>query len=179
MSEALSIRAATIEDAGVIAALHVASRKEGYKDFADPEALEKLDVAAFEKNWRQWLGETTQVLIAFAGDVPAGFIAFGPIRTRIKEDRGIMPAWPGEIYALYVHPDFWGTGAGRDLMKAAAAPMRKAYWDKAILWVIDRNKRAVAFYEKMGGQRVGAQDAEIDGRKLREIAFGWRDITRL
>lgn len=179
MSGDFDIRAAGTDDAGVIAALHVASRKEGYKDFADPQALAALDVAAFEKNWRQWLGETTQVLIAYRDNVAAGFIAFGPIRTRIKEDRGIMPAWPGEIYALYVHPDFWGMGAGRALMKAAAAPMRKAYWDKAVLWVIDKNKRAVTFYEKMGGQRVGAQDAQIDGRKMREIAFGWRDITRL
>ncbi len=189
---ALTIRQANIDDAAIVAALHVESTRKGYADFADAAYLDGLDVGAFTAKWTKWLGDSTTVLIAFDGNdgpdvqdgtnnkqIPAGFIAFGPIRTRIHEDRGIMPAWPGEIYALYVAPDYWGSGTARTLMKAAVTPMQKSYLDRALLWVIDRNKRAVKFYEKCGGQRVGKQKVNIGGQDVTEIAFGWRDIGRV
>lgn len=174
------IRLATPEDASIIAKLHVLSKQEGYKDFGNAEYLDALNAEDLTRDWHKWLSSNTNALIAFdAQDNAAGFIAFGAIRTRIKEDRGIMPAWPGEIYALYVAPDFWGKGIAQGLMHEAAPHLRKAYQDKCLLWVIEKNKRAIKFYQKMGGTRVGKQSADIDGTNLNELAFGWKDITKL
>lgn len=169
-------------DATTIAELQIRSIKEGYKDFADTQYLKDLPQEITPKKWQTWLSNSTVALIAFTDESEndaLGFIAFGPIRTRLKEDRGIMPSWPGEIYALYVAPEAWGTGAAPKLMKAATPIMRKNYWDKALLWVIDKNHRAVKFYEKMKGQRVGKQKVTIGGIETTEIAIGWKDITRL
>jgi ribosomal protein S18 acetylase RimI-like enzyme len=178
MSE-ITIAPASTEDAARVAALHVASKKEGYAAFMRDDYIQSLKPEEFTKNWTEWLADSTKVLIAADGENDAGFIAFGPIRTRLKEDRGIMPSWPGEIYALYVHPDYWGQGVANALMREASVPMRKNYWDKALLWVIDQNKRAVKFYEKMGGQRAGKQKVTVGDQEVTEIAFGWKDITKL
>jgi ribosomal protein S18 acetylase RimI-like enzyme len=169
-------------DAAHISGLQIISTREGYKCFASAEYLEGLDTEITPKKWLEWLNDNTKALIAFSDDAqqtPIGFIAFGPIRTRLKEDRGIMPSWPGEIYALYVTPEYWGKGAARSLMVEAVPIMRKNYWDKALLWVIDKNHRAIKFYENLKGQRVGKQKVNIGGKETTEIAIGWKDITRI
>jgi len=176
------IRPATPSDSDNISSLHVDATRHGYQNFADASYLAQLDQDITPAKWAEWLNDSTHALIAFTDDSEAqatGFISFGPIRTRIKEDRGIMPSWPGEIYGLYLHPDHWGNGIAQALMRAITDPMRKNYWDKALLWVIDKNKRAVSFYEQMGGQRVGKQQADIGGKTVTELAFGWKDITRI
>lgn len=172
----------TPQDAAIIADLQIAATKEGYAPFASVDYLSHLQNEITAKKWQEWLADNTKALIAFESEdenTPIGFIAFGPIRTRLKEDRGIMPSWPGEIYALYVSPDHWGSGAAEALMKDATPIMRKNYWDKALLWVIDKNHRAVKFYEKMKGQRVGKQKVNIGGQDTTELAIGWKDISKL
>jgi ribosomal protein S18 acetylase RimI-like enzyme len=174
------IKSATKEDISTLAALHVASKQIGYAPFCSDDYINGLNTADYKKNWVKWLESGSNVLLAFDEDNNAlGFISFGGIQTRLKEDRGIMPSWPGEIYALYVHPDHWGKGVAQSLMRAATEPMRKNYWDKALLWVIDKNKRAISFYEQMGGQRVGKQKSDIGEQEMTEIAFGWKDISKI
>jgi ribosomal protein S18 acetylase RimI-like enzyme len=59
-------------------------------------------------------------------------------------------ALAGELYALYVRPDAWGTGAGRALTDAAVGDLREAGCDTVSLWVLEANNRARAFYRRYG-----------------------------
>jgi hypothetical protein len=45
-----------------------------------------------------------------------------------------------------------------------------------LIWVIEENP-ACRFYEALGGKRIDTRDSEIGGKKLREIAYGWEDIS--
>jgi hypothetical protein len=47
-----------------------------------------------------------------------------------------------------------------------------------IVWVLADNP-ARRFYEALDGQYVGERDIEIDGVKLREVAYGWADTGHL
>jgi GNAT superfamily N-acetyltransferase len=54
----------------------------------------------------------------------------------------------GELYALYVSPDWWSTGAGRALMGQVLACLEAEGYRRAILWVLADNTRARRFYER-------------------------------
>jgi RimJ/RimL family protein N-acetyltransferase len=56
----------------------------------------------------------------------------------------------GELRALYVVPEAWGTGAAQELMSTALAAMRAGGQRQAILWVVEENARARRFYEREG-----------------------------
>ena len=75
-----------------------------------------------------------------------GFVSVGPSR----DERGI-----GELYAIYVHPDWWGTGAGRALIERGETDLRSHYAE-AVLWVLEDNPRARSFYEAAGWSPDGA-----------------------
>ena len=56
----------------------------------------------------------------------------------------------GEIYSIYVLPDFWRKGAGRMLFSAAEHKLRDQGFAGFCLWTLEKNERAIRFYEKMG-----------------------------
>jgi len=55
-----------------------------------------------------------------------------------------------ELYAIYVLPSAWGTGAGTALMRAGLGAMRARFSGDAVLWVLEDNPRARRFYEREG-----------------------------
>jgi GNAT superfamily N-acetyltransferase len=62
----------------------------------------------------------------------------------------------GELRALYVAPDAWGTGAAQALLGAALDAMRENGIEEALLWVGEANARARRFYEREGWSVDGA-----------------------
>jgi ribosomal protein S18 acetylase RimI-like enzyme len=70
-----------------------------------------------------------------------GYVATGP------ERESASSAPPGqEIYALYLAPELWGRGIGRDLLSRAVADVPPDV--PVTLWVLADNLRARSFYER-------------------------------
>jgi ribosomal protein S18 acetylase RimI-like enzyme len=127
------IRAAMLADALAIAEVHVASWRAGYAGLMRDEYLAALSVEQRAEMWETIIsdGETT---VLVAGPGIAGFVAFNE-RT-------------GEIGALYVDPARFRTGVGTALL--AAAHERMAARPEVVLWVLQGNDAARAFYERHG-----------------------------
>ena len=70
-----------------------------------------------------------------------GFAGYGKYRNAELEHAG-------EVYALYVLAEYYGKGAGTQLMKEALA--RLADYPETAVWVLKHNSRATAFYERFG-----------------------------
>ena len=82
-----------------------------------------------------------------------------------------MEGW-GELVSLYLLPPFWGRGIGRALLLAAEADLRAMGFDALYLWVLEGNRRARRFYERMGFLPAGPYlDDEIGGARLREVQY--------
>ncbi|HEX5591765.1 MAG TPA: GNAT family N-acetyltransferase [Solirubrobacterales bacterium] len=94
-----------------------------------------------------------QTLVALAGERIVGFSSFGP--TRDADARGA-----GEIYALYVDPEHWNTGAGRRLLAESCRRLVEAGYDDGVLWVLRGNETAERFYLADGWRRDGATRTE-------------------
>lgn len=72
-----------------------------------------------------------------------GFASVGPCR---DPDR----PGAGELYAIYLLPEAWGCGVGRELIIAGLDVLAGFKFAEATLWVLDTNARARRFYETAG-----------------------------
>lgn len=56
----------------------------------------------------------------------------------------------GEIMAIYVLPETFRKGYGRYLFGQDLKSLKEQCYFKVYLWVLEKNKEARLFYEKMG-----------------------------
>lgn len=179
---AYTLRKATAEDADLLGRLHVAGWQGAYGGIVNQAYLDSLSAETRAGNWRKWLTENPElhILIAFdEGGEAAGFCSFGKLLTPVPGQSNIRPQYTSEISALYLLPDHYRKGAGRLLMQEAARILLAEKHGGMALWVLVANKRACAFYEAMGGQRVGSKMIEVGGDNLKEVCYGYRDLRRL
>jgi acetyltransferase, GNAT family len=97
-------------------------------------------------------------LIAIGGLKVIGFISYGNFR-----DETIQA---GEIIALYVLKDYYGKGIAQKLVKAALTDLD--HFSEIFLWVLKDNKRAIAFYQKMGFTFDGQEKTLELGKPIKE-----------
>ena len=139
-------RPARLDDADAIGDIHVRTWKVAYAGILPDGLLDALDPTIQAARWSRAIrsGARTRLLVAERDGRIVGFAAYGPHR---EPDLG---AEAGELYAIYVAPEAWGTGAGRALIRAVADGLRAAGHRVGILKVLDANARARAFYEREG-----------------------------
>jgi GNAT superfamily N-acetyltransferase len=152
------IRAATRDDADGITDVQVASWRAGYAHVFPTSLLygDDFDVSrrTFWTTWRFAPGHRVAVAVAPTGDGTAerivGFSSYGPERERARGFTG-----RGEVWAFYLHPDVWGTGVAAALMEHTEVRLMSEGFESAVLWVLEDNPRARAFYERFGWEASG------------------------
>lgn len=176
-----STHIATKDDIDDLAHLHVQGWRDAYGGLLDKEYIESKTAEARKKQWAQWFDDgKIEAIVAYAGrGQPAGFISYGKLKTPPPGMSPIRPLYASEIYAFYILSDYWRHGLGTDLLSQCAQNLSAQKSHSLCLWVHEKNKRAVAFYKKMGGERCGKHDVEFGPTKAREVCFGWRDTSKL
>jgi GNAT superfamily N-acetyltransferase len=91
-----------------------------------------------------------QVLVAEQGGRVVGFAVHGADRA--------ATATTGELVAMNVHPDVFGTGVAVRLLEAAQEALQEAGFTRAVLWVVPANVRARRFYAREGWTHDGVDD---------------------
>lgn len=78
----------------------------------------------------------------------------------------------GEIISIYLLPTYTGKGYGKMLLQKALEELAKEGYQDIFLWVLEENRNARGFYEKMGFQKREIYlDDNIGGKDLREIQY--------
>ena len=143
------VRRAGPADAEQIAVVHVRSWQGAYRGLLPQEYLDGLDPADRTERWRRSLERNNWpaagAIVAISHGRVAGFAYLGPAR-----DIDAGGSRVGEINAIYVLPDAWGTGLGRGLMTAALGELAAGGYEAALLWVLESNARARRFYALAG-----------------------------
>ena len=136
--------------------VHWQTWREAYDNLLPAEFQEimTLDKCRF---FSQKYPENT--LIAMDGKKVVGFISYGNFR-----DETIQA---GEIIALYVLKDYYGKGVSKQLMHAAFVALDQ--FSEIYLWVLKENKRAIAFYQKMGFTFDGQEQILKLGKPVKEL----------
>jgi GNAT superfamily N-acetyltransferase len=109
-----------------------------------------MDPASIAVSWAESIAAgRSRLYVAAANDRIVGYAGVGPERDPSA------PPNTGELYALFVHPSHWGTGAGRALADAACTDLRDAGCVNVCLWVLEANTRARRFYAAYGFVETG------------------------
>ncbi len=158
------IRRAEVADAAAGAWCHLLCWREAYAGILEPALLleRTSDPDRRTERWAEAIREGAIRWIALNPDPLApvedqviGFSAPGPAR----DDDAPSPL---ELYAIYVRQSWWGSGLGTRLLEVAIGK------EAAIVWVLEDNLRAQAFYRRHG--------FVADGTRADEPSFGVPEI---
>jgi GNAT superfamily N-acetyltransferase len=159
------IRSATVDDAGAIAAVHVASWRSAHAHVLPADYLDAISVPERAESWRRILAEGSgTTLVAQADGRTLGFASYGASRDEDAED-GCL-----ELYAIYLDPEAWGRGVARDLIRTVLGDVPPGV--RMTLWVLGENPRAHHFYRRHGFQPDGVERIEERaGVPVTEVRF--------
>ena len=175
ISQTPYIRRARVSDVADIARVHVTTWQVCYRGIMPDEFLDRLSAEPRAAMWRKVLSSSGHMLIVCRVDRrTVGFAAYGPTRDGDED-----PAAVGEIYAIYVLPDYWRTGCGHLLWQRVAKELISARFREVTLWVIEANIRAREFYQREGFviDPVAEKQAHVAGTKLPEVRY-WKTLSR-
>ena len=145
--------------------VHWKAWREAYDDLLPAEFQETMTLERC-RFFSQKYPENT--LIAIDGMKVVGFISYGNFR-----DETIQA---GEIIALYILKDYYGKGIAQKLVKAALNALD--HFSEIFLWVLKDNKRAIAFYQKMGFTFDGQEKILELGKPIIEIRMVFKSSTK-
>lgn len=77
----------------------------------------------------------------------------------------------GEIFAIYVLPDWQGEGVGRRLWQAAMAVLGDFGHATCHLWVLEENTSARGFYERQGGKAAVGREFAVGEAVIKEVRY--------
>jgi len=163
----IEIRRAKTNDAGAIADAHDEAWRMTYRGIIPGTQLEKLINRRGPVWWKSAIRKGSRIVLLQFGDKIAGYANYGCNRTRALY-------YDGEIYELYMRPEFQGLGFGRRLFTAARRDLAQNAFKSLIVWVLSENEKAVEFYRALGGKVVARSSEKFGTRALEKVAFGWQ-----
>ena len=159
-----SIRTATADDAGALAALAAVTFPLACPPSAPPE-----DIAAHlantlsDRHFRAYLADPDVTVLVI--DADSGLRGYSLLVNRPATDPDVVSALeilPSvELSKCYVHPEHHGLGAAAELMNASVAAAAGSGGRGVWLGVNSQNARAIRFYEKSGFRKVGTKSFRL------------------
>jgi L-amino acid N-acyltransferase YncA len=169
----ITIRPARLKDARTLAQIYVESWRNTYAGMLPDKYLLRPDWEEREfRSWRHvFMRQGRRDVVLAAEDNAAGVIGFvsaGPSRNSALPFRG-------EVYTLYLRPDFQGRGLGKRLFISASRRLMAGIGPSMVVWVLKPNP-ARFFYAALGGRFIARRPSTFAGQAIEELAYGWEDV---
>lgn len=164
----MNVRAALPDDAPAIAGIRVLTWRHAFRGIIPQPYLDAMDASENEAVWRGSISKgMPRVLVAEAEGQVVGFSCFGPCRDEEASSSA------GEIWALYVLPDYWDKGVGRRLWLESHRQLVEQGSTVISLWVLEKNLKAIRFYRAAGfaPEESSWKCFEIGGAQVPEIRY--------
>ncbi len=162
----IDIRDAQPVDAEAIAAVHLHSWRGAYSGIIPHKALSAMIGRRDHKWWASAIRRVATVLVVEMGGEVVGYATLG--RNRARE----LPQ-QGEIYELYILPEYQGVGLGTRLFQAARRKLGEHGLKGLVIWSLEDNIGAMSFYEGVGGFDTAEGIEVFDHKAHRKVAFTW------
>jgi ribosomal protein S18 acetylase RimI-like enzyme len=161
------IRRARPDDAAKIAEVHEASWRQAYSGMLPHRALDRMVRRRGGQWWEQAIRRSTIILVAEVADQIAGYATLGINRVKSLEP-------DGEIYEIYLRPEYQGIGLGSGLFLDARRELQRRRLKGTAVWVLADNEPAIQFYENAGGEKIAEGYEVFDSERVLKIAYGWK-----
>lgn len=146
------LRDAGVEDAASIESVHSQSREAAYRSHVAQWPPSGPDRDQRVARWESWLADPgIHCVVAQQGQEILGFVT-----VRGSTDDDLPSTRIAEMPTLYIAPDHWRRGLGSILCDVAVERARSLGFDALVLWVLEINEPARAFYASVGFEPDGA-----------------------
>ena len=159
------IRKATLEDIEMINRLAWIVFPHTYKEILSPEQMEyMMDWMYSPENLYKQMTEDGHIYyLAFEGDEPAGYLSIQPEGEHTYH-----------LQKIYVLPSFQGKKLGKLLFEQAIKAIKELHPEPCQMRLnVNRQNKALTFYEKMGMKKVDEGDFHIgNGYYMNDYIMG-------
>lgn len=162
----IEVRQARTTDAAAIAEAHDEAWRAAYQGIIPGAELQKLINRRGPSWWDSAIRKGSRISVLIFGDIVAGYANYGRNRARSLH-------FDGEIYELYLRPEFQGLGFGRRLFVAARRDLMHSGLRSMVIWALSDNEPATGFYRTLGGRMVARSSEQFGPRSLDKVAFAW------
>lgn len=169
----ITIRPALLEDAKILGEIHALTWKHAYKGIMPDVVLDGITIEKRTLYFEKALSEKREEdFLIFLQDQPVGLICIG----KCRDDDADSDV--GEIWGIYILPEYQGKGVGTCSIKWALEELESRGYKRVTLWVLEDNHHARKFYECMGFLYKGMNKEIRLGKTLLELRYE-RDIPLL
>jgi ribosomal protein S18 acetylase RimI-like enzyme len=162
----IEIRRAKPSDAKAVADTHDEAWRAAYQGVIPGLELDKLINRRGPDWWDSAIRKGSRIAILAFGDKVAGYANYGRNRARSL-------FYDGEIYELYLRPEYQGLGFGRRLFTSARRDLGQSGLKSMVIWALSDNDPAVEFYKALGGKAVARSSERFGEKSLDKVAFAW------
>lgn len=162
----IGVRRAKLDDAAAIATVHDAAWRGAYRGILPGLELERMVERRGPAWWTRAIRRHVIVLVLEVAGKIVGYATLGPSRMRA------LP-YKGEIYEIYLAPEYQGIGLGRRLFQAARRMLVDLKFTGTAVRALRANDGACSFYRSLGGKPVIETGEKIGDSVLPVLVFGW------
>jgi ribosomal protein S18 acetylase RimI-like enzyme len=163
---AIDVRRAEARDAEAIAAVHDAAWRYSYEGMIPAKELGRIIARRGPRWWHRAIRRGTAILIIEFGGNICGYATFGPNRARNLVQKG-------EVYEVYLLPEYQGIGLGTRLFLAARSELARIGYESIVVWALADNEQACRFYANAGGSKIAHANERFGETSLTKTAFAW------
>lgn len=162
----IDVRRAEAQDARAISDVHRKAWTSTYSGLIPHKPLTQMLERRGEKWWLKATRGTATMLVLDIGGLIVGYATLGLNRARgLPQD--------GEIYEIYLLPEYQGVGFGKLLFGEARRLLKSLGCDGIVVWCLEESSQAERFFRAQGGRDVAEGMEDFAGTQLRKLGFIW------
>jgi len=165
-TDLIDLRAARTADCEALAGIHSEAWLGAYRGVLHGVDLQKMISRRGSSWWRGALSRGVEIKILSIADIPAGYATYGPCRLR-------GTGMGGEIYELYLKPEYQGLGFGKMLFDHVRETLAAKNLSGLAIQVLSDNQPARAFYKAVGGKLAAKSWYRLGGKRMELSIYAW------
>ena len=162
----IDVRRAEPDDARAIAETHRDSWQHTYGGLIPHKPLLEMIERRGESWWRKATQGPATMLVAEVQGTVAGYATLGLNRARALPQEG-------EIYELYLRPEYQGIGLGRVLFGECRRLLKSLGCSGLVVWCLEDSEQADRFFRHQGGMDIAEGMETFGERALKKIGYVW------
>lgn len=159
------VRVARVDDAERLEEVFRLSWMVAYRGIIPAQDLDMLVGKRRALWWKRALRASRTIVVVETNDVVAGYAMFGVGRGPLSD--------MGEIFELYISPEYQGHGLGELLFEGCRARLDERGLDGLVAWSLSENFPALEFYRRRGGRVGDRRDERVGEASLPKVAMYW------
>ena len=163
----IDVRPADSRDAVAISETHRLAWRHAYAGLIPHKALTMMIERRDHSWWSKAIRGPATVLVADVAGTIAGYATVGLNRAKA------LPV-EGEVYEIYMRPEYQGIGLGYTLFGEAKRLLNSLKCNGIVVWCLEDSDNAARFFRSNGGVDAVEGIEDFDDVRLKKLGFIFR-----